>query len=360
MYLSVFKNILSSEGRINRRQYLTILIPYVIIMATFSVAMINAKVDNRSLIMIQFISALFMIPTQIKRLHDMNMSGWLMLIALIPVLNYILAIGLIIVPGTKEKNKFGLPSHEDNNHSINYNDSNNDNNKYSSVQNDTKYTSQASYLAMQEKLKVQKKHNSYTTQKKYSSLQEKIHIQEKNLQSGSNKNILLLPEVLANCILNATVKSKSLSTLQEQLEMRYFFLFCTEFLIFTKLPQYREMITAKVLALVLNSTNSNKDLNYVISEYNNRTHFYMACEEVITEYGAIPGTQAFVLSHFLQKARGKTTGRDVTKVLNNTRKLETEDMPEFLRIYEMAPIVATIIQTLAMLEKITDEFKDKK
>ncbi|TCM70978.1 uncharacterized membrane protein YhaH (DUF805 family) [Acinetobacter calcoaceticus] len=43
----------------------------------------------------------------IKRLHDVNQSGWLALLILVPLLNLIFSLYLIFMPGTAGENKYG-------------------------------------------------------------------------------------------------------------------------------------------------------------------------------------------------------------------------------------------------------------
>lgn len=43
----------------------------------------------------------------IQRLHDMNTSGWLSLLLLVPIANAIMALVLLIAPGTRGENRFG-------------------------------------------------------------------------------------------------------------------------------------------------------------------------------------------------------------------------------------------------------------
>jgi uncharacterized membrane protein YhaH (DUF805 family) len=50
------------------------------------------------------------IAVQVRRLHDQNLSGWLVLIGYIPIVNYIGGIVLLVfmcLPGTKGPNKYG-------------------------------------------------------------------------------------------------------------------------------------------------------------------------------------------------------------------------------------------------------------
>lgn len=45
----------------------------------------------------------------IKRLHDINWSGWLSVLTLIPLANFVVAIAMLAVPGTAGENTYGPP-----------------------------------------------------------------------------------------------------------------------------------------------------------------------------------------------------------------------------------------------------------
>lgn len=43
----------------------------------------------------------------IRRLNDLNMSGWMILLMFVPIANFVIAIMLLFVPGSKVANKYG-------------------------------------------------------------------------------------------------------------------------------------------------------------------------------------------------------------------------------------------------------------
>lgn len=51
----------------------------------------------------------FVFSVFVRRLHDLDKSGWLTLLALIPLINALLGIILILWPGSHEPNRFGSP-----------------------------------------------------------------------------------------------------------------------------------------------------------------------------------------------------------------------------------------------------------
>ncbi|WP_326518039.1 DUF805 domain-containing protein [Acinetobacter sp. CAAS 2-6] len=45
----------------------------------------------------------------IRRLHDLNQTGWISLLLLVPVINFFLAFYLLLAPGTPGMNRYGPP-----------------------------------------------------------------------------------------------------------------------------------------------------------------------------------------------------------------------------------------------------------
>jgi uncharacterized membrane protein YhaH (DUF805 family) len=48
----------------------------------------------------------------IRRLHDMNLSGWLWLLLFIPLVDVLLLLGIVFKPGTRGPNNYGMPMRE--------------------------------------------------------------------------------------------------------------------------------------------------------------------------------------------------------------------------------------------------------
>lgn len=124
---------LSPQGRFNRLSYLgwtflfSIVVTAIIVafsllsgggIALFLSAEHNSNVLESAgfasfgifyigLAIIGIISLYFTFVFAIRRLHDLNVTGWISLLLLIPVLNVILYLFLIFAPGTKGPNRFG-------------------------------------------------------------------------------------------------------------------------------------------------------------------------------------------------------------------------------------------------------------
>ena len=115
--------ILSLKGRFNRITFLgwsaLLVVHLVLLMITillfmpFSIASIMKYMDSylfQGLVyalngLILAITSLF----SVKRLHDFNASGWIALLTFVPVINILLFIFLIFMPGNEQQNHYGEP-----------------------------------------------------------------------------------------------------------------------------------------------------------------------------------------------------------------------------------------------------------
>jgi len=105
------------EGRIDRTQFLIgnlILFAYTILVPLFlAMVMVNlfGGMGNiaTSLLIIAatIVSIVANFALIIKRLHDINLSGWWSLVVLIPYIGIIAAIIIYFIPGTPIENRFG-------------------------------------------------------------------------------------------------------------------------------------------------------------------------------------------------------------------------------------------------------------
>jgi len=88
------------NGRASRSEYWWFAL--FIVLATFAADVISDKLS----LLISIATLLPLIAVTARRLHDTNRSGWLQLIALIPVLGWI-AIIYFLIQKPKEPNNFG-------------------------------------------------------------------------------------------------------------------------------------------------------------------------------------------------------------------------------------------------------------
>lgn len=100
----------SLKGRTGRASYLFLfLLPSIAIgLLSFKLAdMFNAKNIIEPIITYGFIWPA--VAVQIKRLHDLNLSGWWLLATAIPYIGFLGSIIVFgFVPGSSNENRFGL------------------------------------------------------------------------------------------------------------------------------------------------------------------------------------------------------------------------------------------------------------
>lgn len=115
------------EGRACRAEFASFAIPYtlivmVVMMVAFFFLGLGAGLENFAisaigaiLFIALFIFGLASIPAAFgvscRRLHDLNMSGWLLALNFVPLINYIASIVFFVllyfIPGTEGDNQYG-------------------------------------------------------------------------------------------------------------------------------------------------------------------------------------------------------------------------------------------------------------
>lgn len=111
------------DGRFNRMSFigwntfyglmlaLVMLIIAIMMPNTMNALMVNAENPMLQGLALGF-NILLLIPViifSVRRLHDFNISGWLALLQLIPLLNIMIFIVLMLIPGTATANQYGEP-----------------------------------------------------------------------------------------------------------------------------------------------------------------------------------------------------------------------------------------------------------
>ncbi|NVJ61552.1 MAG: DUF805 domain-containing protein [Gammaproteobacteria bacterium] len=101
---------LNINGRCSRKIYWLVgVLPFFILgIAAFFIS--EALHINELAIDLFFLILLWpVLAMQIKRLHDINLSGWFCVLSLIPYLGVIFQLIIGFIPGSKSQNKFGTP-----------------------------------------------------------------------------------------------------------------------------------------------------------------------------------------------------------------------------------------------------------
>src|SRR5690606_9379646 len=106
--------VLTTNGRIGRVRYmgwsmglmLLAMLAYAIAAGALSISPIVGGI-----LMIPVVIATVVVSVMIgvQRLHDIGWSGWLWLLNLVPVVGSVFAILMLVVPGTRDANRYGPP-----------------------------------------------------------------------------------------------------------------------------------------------------------------------------------------------------------------------------------------------------------
>ncbi len=102
-----FAKLFNADGRVGRKDWIIWIVAIAIIFG-----IIGWLLGDRGqwvqaiLAIIAGIAGIFM---GIKRLHDLDKSGWLYLLGIIPIVNFFFGIYLIVWKGTEGDNRYGSP-----------------------------------------------------------------------------------------------------------------------------------------------------------------------------------------------------------------------------------------------------------
>lgn len=107
-YLSVLKKYAVFSGRSQRAEYWYFILFNIIISAVLNTAglFISSFFNSLSVLysLVIFIPSL---AASVRRLHDVGLSGWMLLIGLIPLIGWIALIILLAKEGDPNDNKYG-------------------------------------------------------------------------------------------------------------------------------------------------------------------------------------------------------------------------------------------------------------
>mgnify|MGYP004001944373 CR=1 FL=1 len=107
-----FKKYFTANGRASRSEYWFFQLFFIILSIPAMVFDENSTNDTYLiLIIVSFVAILILfipnICVSIRRLHDLNKTGWLILLSLIPFIGGLILFVMLIAKGTEGKNKFG-------------------------------------------------------------------------------------------------------------------------------------------------------------------------------------------------------------------------------------------------------------
>ncbi len=115
--MELLNEIYKTEGRLNRLRYLKYQVIWAIISAVigfvlgFAGGLLTSNPESLLIVVPtgiwSFVAGIGGIMLSIRRLHDLDRSGYFLLLALIPLVNVILALYIWLMPGTVGYNKYG-------------------------------------------------------------------------------------------------------------------------------------------------------------------------------------------------------------------------------------------------------------
>lgn len=103
------QNVLNFNGRASLSAYWWYALCFIIVnvvLTTFSVA-VGSPAFSVLVDLVEVVIALCTLSIAARRLHDTNKSGWLLLLALIPIIGAIVLLILFCLPGKPVPNRFG-------------------------------------------------------------------------------------------------------------------------------------------------------------------------------------------------------------------------------------------------------------
>lgn len=121
--MTILSEIYTAEGRLNRLRYLKYMVLLALVaslstfvmssMATFLTGDPNGFLVKAITFIWAIVAGIGNIMLMTRRLHDLNKSGYFVLIALIPVIGFLFSIYLFFAPGQIGWNQYGADPLQD-------------------------------------------------------------------------------------------------------------------------------------------------------------------------------------------------------------------------------------------------------
>ncbi len=115
--MDIINEIYNTEGRLNRKRYFKYYLILVLVSTAISfvigfiIGLLTGKAESTLLDVttgiVSLITGVGGWMLGIRRLHDLDKSGWFMLLILVPFVNLIFLLYLWFMPGTVGYNRFG-------------------------------------------------------------------------------------------------------------------------------------------------------------------------------------------------------------------------------------------------------------
>ena len=106
-YLHVMRNYLTAGGRARRTEYWMFMLVYI------SMLIVASLLDNLlgTAVLGGLVALVHLIPSitvGVRRLHDINRSGWWLLVSLVPLIGWVIAIYFAVKEGDAGNNQYGV------------------------------------------------------------------------------------------------------------------------------------------------------------------------------------------------------------------------------------------------------------
>jgi uncharacterized membrane protein YhaH (DUF805 family) len=109
----------SFDGRIGRLSYLKRQLAFALLVVPLTLLLVALWLSGASGLALLLtiviglayfiVSVHFSLAQGAKRAHDLGHSGWIQLLALVPVVNFFFALYLYLAPGQEPGNHYGMP-----------------------------------------------------------------------------------------------------------------------------------------------------------------------------------------------------------------------------------------------------------
>ncbi len=113
----VFSDLFSFDGRRNRKSYFfySLALSTIFLLGLFIVGLVREYVDLVAVKVVNLLCALIFLVTVMvsnaavtaQRCRDAGITGWLALLAVLPMIGWIFSFWIMLVPGTRGSNKYG-------------------------------------------------------------------------------------------------------------------------------------------------------------------------------------------------------------------------------------------------------------
>lgn len=105
IYLSFWKNATDFNGRATRKEYWMIFIFHILLNISVTILSFNSLASLMTLYGLAIL--LPSVSLSIRRLHDINKSGWYLFVLFIPLAGIVWGVWLLAKEGDSEENSFG-------------------------------------------------------------------------------------------------------------------------------------------------------------------------------------------------------------------------------------------------------------